>query len=365
MKRIVASIAMLMLVVAAASAQPGWAKEWFQNLKLGGYIITEYQWNEGSDKNEFSTRLVRLNFQGTVAKEFDFRIQAQLNGMPGSSSGPRIVDAYMEWRRYDFLRVKVGQFKRAFTFENPMHPIDEAFYAYASPVSKLAGFSDRNGCHASNGRDIGIQLQGDFAKVRGRNILHYQLAVYNGQGINTGDKDHRKDLIGEVWVSPIEGLRIGGSGWTGSYTRQGSGLDADGLDISGKRTVDVNRYALSAEYATASDWNFRGEYIHSQGKAFSSSSESDITINEALGDKADGWYMGVVAPIKQKVCHAKARYSAYRSMATAASAQHQYEVGVDYTFWKRVKAQAAYIYVDDHAADKKYSIIDCQLSVRF
>jgi len=365
MKNFLASIALAALLPMGATAQPGWAKEWFQNLKLGGYIITEYQWDEGKDKNEFSTRLIRLNFQGTVAKEFDFRIQAQLNGMSNSSSGPRIVDAYMEWRRYDYLRIKAGQFKRAFTFDNPIHPIDEGFYAYASPVSKLAGFNDRNGCHASNGRDIGVQVQGDFAKVKGRNILHYQLAVYNGQGINTGDKDHRKDLMCEAWVTPVEGLRIGGSGWTGSYTREGTGTDADGEAISGKRTVGVNRYAISAEYATKNDWNLRGEYIHSQGKAFKSSTETDITINEDLGDKADGWYMGVIAPLKQKVFHAKARYSCYRSMATASSAQHQYEVGLDYIFWKRVKAQAAYIYVNDRSVDKKYSMIDCQLSVRF
>jgi len=357
----------LMLLPLAGWAQEGWSKDWFQNLKIGGYIITEYQYNgkEGAKKNEFSTRLVRLNFQGTVAGEFDFRIQAQLNGMAGSSGGPRIVDAYMEWRRFDFLKVKVGQFKRAFTFENPLHPIDEGFYAYALPVNKLSGMSDRNGCHASNGRDVGLQLQGDFLKVNERNLLHYQVALYNGQGINTGDKDNRKDLIGELWVSPVEGLRIGGSGWTGSYTREGSGTDAQGAAISGKRALGLNRYALSAEYATKSDWNFRGEYIHSQGKAFLNSSESDITVNEALGDKADGWYAGVIAPIKKKVCHAKARYSCYRSMATSGSAQDQYEVGLDYIFLKRVKAQVGYIYVNEHAVNKKYSMVDCQLSVRF
>jgi len=358
---------LLALATASAGAQEGWSKDWFQNTKIGGYIISEYQYKgkEGAETNQFSTRLVRLNFQGTIAKEFDYRVQAQLNGMPNSSSGPRIVDAYMEWRRFDYFKVKVGQFKRAFTFENPLHPIDEGFYSYASPVNALAGFSDRNGCHASNGRDVGVQLQGDFLKVNDRNILHYQAAVYNGQGINTGDKDNRKDLIGEIWVSPIPGMRIGASGWTGSYTREGSGTDIDGTAISGKRTVDVNRYALSAEYATTSDWTIRGEYLHSQGKAFKSSTETDITINEALGDKADGWYAGVVAPIQKKVCHAKARYSVYRNMATSDSAKDEYEIGLDYTFLKRVKAQVCYIYVNEHATDKKYSMIDCQLSVRF
>jgi len=352
---------------SCAIAQPGWSKNWFDNIRLNGYVITEYQYSgqKDNESNQFSTRLVRLDFKGTVAKEIDFRIQAQLNGMPNSSSGPRIVDAYLEWTRFEFARIKVGQFKRAFTFDNPLHPIDHGFYSYAQAVSKLAGFSDRNGCHASNGRDIGIQVQGDLLKVNDRNWLHYQAAVYNGQGINTGDKDNRKDLIGEIWLSPVNGLRIGASGWTGSYTRSGSGTDANGNAISGKTTLDVNRYALSAEYKTASDWQFRGEYVHSQGMAFKNSSESDITVNESLGDKADGWYVGAIAPIIKQTCHVKARYDVYRSMADWESSKNNYSIGFDYTFLKRVKLSAEYIYVNDRSSDSNYSMVDCQLSVRF
>lgn len=59
---------------------------------------------------------------------------------------------------------KVGQFKRPFTFENPMNPIDQGFMSYAQNVTNLSGFNDRTGEHSSNGRDIGIQLQGDLLK---------------------------------------------------------------------------------------------------------------------------------------------------------------------------------------------------------
>jgi len=109
---------------SCAIAQPGWSKNWFDNIRLNGYVITEYQYSgqKDNESNQFSTRLVRLDFKGTVAKEIDFRIQAQLNGMPNSSSGPRIVDAYLEWTRFEFARIKVGQFKRAFTFDNPSTP---------------------------------------------------------------------------------------------------------------------------------------------------------------------------------------------------------------------------------------------------
>jgi len=358
---------MVSALATTTFAQEGWSKKWFENIRLNGYVITEYKYSSQKENksNQFSTRLIRLDFKGTIAKEFDFRIQAQLNGMPNSSSGPRIVDAYMEWTRFEFARIKVGQFKRAFTFENPMHPIDQGYYSYAQAINKLAGMSDRNGCHASNGRDVGLQVQGDFLKVNDRNLMHYQAAIYNGQGINTGDVDNRKDLIGELWISPINGMRIGASGWTGSYARKGTGTDAEGNAISGKRSLDVNRYALSADYVTSSDWTFRTEYVHSQGKAFKNSSESDITVNEALGDKADAWYVAAIAPIQKQTCHVKARYDVYRSKATWDSSINNYSVGFDYTFLKRVKLSAEYIYVNNRSADANYSMVDCQLSVRF
>ncbi len=99
---------------------------------------------------------------------------------------------------------------------------------YSQNVSKLAGFSDRAGEHASNGRDIGLQLQGDFLKnANGRNLLHYQIGVFNGQGINTKDVDNQKNIIGGVWVMPVKGMRIGAFGWTGSYARKGTWNDDD------------------------------------------------------------------------------------------------------------------------------------------
>lgn len=345
-----------------ASAQ----SEWYKNIKVGGYVIGEYQYSSQEDKtpkDNFSTRLVRMTVDGKVANDFTYRIQAQLNGTPGTSSGPRIVDAFVEWQKYGFAKVKVGQFKRAFTFENPMNPIDQGFIAYSQVISKLAGFSDRVGEHSSNGRDVGVQLQGDLMPdADGRNWLHYQIGVYNGQGTNSSDVNNSKDLIGGIWLMPVEGLRLGAFGWHGSYAHKGA--DADGV----QRVVSVarNRYAVGGEYK-ANDWTIRSEYIHSQGAAFKSTSASDIAI-KANGDKADGWYAALIAPIQKNVCHVKARYDVYRDRADWTSSKNQYELGVDYIFYKKVKAQIHYVWVNDRtqpSGKQNYNLVDCQVSVRF
>ena len=79
--------------------------------------------------------------------------------------------------------------------------------SYSQPISKLAGFSDRTGEQSSNGRDIGLQIQGDFLKNQaGRNLLHYQIGVFNGEGMNQKDRDNRKDIeeIPEIYLRGVQ-----------------------------------------------------------------------------------------------------------------------------------------------------------------
>ena len=113
----------------------------------------------------------------------------------------------------------------------------------------LTGHSDYIGGESSSngGRDQGIQLQGDLFPMAkdGHRLLHYQLMLANGQGINTSDADSRKDIIGTLQLQPVKGLVVGFFGWTGSFT------DSRGV------TVNRNRYMLSAKY-DANDWTFRG-----------------------------------------------------------------------------------------------------------
>ena len=322
--------------------------EWFQNVKFSGYGMVQYQASDkdGAENNGFNLRLVRMALEGRAHTDFYWKVQMQINGNTydpdKSTTDIRLVDLFGEWQKYEFFKVKAGQFKRPFTFENPMHPITQGFMSYSQNVSKLAGFSDRCGGNASNGRDIGVQIQGDFLKdANGRNLLHYQIGAFNGEGINQKDKDNRKDIIGGAWVMPIKGMRIGAFGWTGS--RAGVG--------------EKNRYALSGEY-TADDWTFRTEYIHSQGWNAAHTS-----------DKADGIYALCIAPIQKNKCHVKARYDLYREAKEWGQSKTQYEIGADYMFTKNLQINLEYARVNDRTianSDKhNYNMVDVELDFRF
>jgi hypothetical protein len=336
--------ALMMGATLGAQAQ----SEWFQNVKFSGYGMVQYQASDqdAKESNGFNLRLVRMALEGRAHEDFYWKVQMQINGNTydpdKSSTDIRLVDLFGEWQKYEFFKVKAGQFKRPFTFENPMHPITQGFMSYSQNVSKLAGFSDRCGGNASNGRDIGVQIQGDFLKnAEGRNLLHYQVGAFNGEGINQKDKDNRKDIIGGMWVMPVKGMRIGAFGWTGS--RAGVG--------------EKNRYAFSGEYAQ-NDWTFRTEYIHSQGW------NADHT-----SDKADGIYALCIAPIQKNKIHVKARYDLYREAKEWGQSKTMYEVGADYLFTKNLQINLEYARVNDRTianADKhNYNMVDVELDFRF
>ena len=371
-KRLLFTLLGAMMLLPVCAQEDG-KKPVFSKPKFSGFAMASYQatFEDGNNSNSFDIKLVRGSIEGRILNDFYYKIQGQINGNTSTmGSSPRLVDYFVEWQKFDFLRVKLGQFKRPFTYENPMNPIDQGFMSYSQSVSRLAGFSDRTGMHSSNGRDIGLQFQGDFLKNgKGRNLLHYQVGVFNGQGINVKDVDERKDIIGGAWVMPIDGLRIGAFGWEGSYARK-----------SGGRTVSLrqHRYALSAEYKKG-DLQLRTEYIHSTGRGFATTYQkvadsNDATIktytdnegNEVDNNKADGIYALAIVPVVKDKLMAKARYDLYRPTASSVEARTNYEVGLNYRFCKYLEVQTEYCLTNDKALAKhNYSTVYVQLSIRY
>ena len=294
--------------------------QWINNLKLSGYGMLQYQAQDKYEAhdNTFNLRIARMALEGRIGKDFHWKTQIQISGNTSSvGSSPRLVDLFGEWQKYKFFMVKAGQFKRPFSFENPMHPITQGFMSYSQNIVKLVGFSDRSGEQSSNGRDIGVQVQGDFLEnANGRSLLHYQIGIFNGEGINKKDADNRKDIIGGLWVMPVKGLRIGAFGWTGSHV-------IDGV------STPKNRYALSA----------------------------------------DGFYALCIAPVIKQKMHLKARYDLYRDRKSWSSSKTFYEIGADYVFSKNLQLNIEYALVNDRMIgndDKhNYNLIDVELDIRF
>lgn len=334
------------------------------SIKFGGYIMGKYSISDRSGEatnGGFDLRFIRLYADGHVFKDFYYKLQMEVNGAPGDNKGPRVLDAFIEWQKFDFLRIKFGQFKRSFGFENPMSPLAIGMGSYSQATMKLASISDRNGegsYNKSSGRDVGVQVQGDFLPAAdGHKWLHYQLGVFNGQGINHTDKDHHKDVIGGLWISPVKNLAIGGFGWNGKYTNE----KYNAADAKSLKSVKRVRWGAGVKYE--SDWTVRGEYMSSVG---------GVVTDATAPDRSDAWYATVGVPIV-KGLKIYGRYDCYRNDKHAwSSLCTNYGLSGNYTLGKNLIFQLNYTFTDDrsarHAAvpkDSHYNTVDVQVTARF
>lgn len=304
--------------------------------KFGGYFIGKYAYTDKDGQyggDGFSQRLFRAYVDGTILNDFKYRVQIQ-----GNNAAFHMKDYFVEWAHWKEFSVKIGQYKRAFLFENPYNPWDVGFGDYSQITKKFAGMGDYCGEAGSNGgRDQGIQIQGDLFPLSedGYRLIHYQLQVMNGQGINTADANAHKDLIGTLQVQPIKDLYIGAFGWKGDYVKD-------------TVTIGRDRWAVAAKYEHNS-WSARAEYVHSSGKNIS---------------EADGWYATVGVPVNDwfKVY---VKYDVYRSKASKESMNAMCSVAPNFQIHKNLMLQLQYNYVDNKPTSSHWNEFLAEFYVRF
>ena len=344
---------------SVSSQTPKILRDMKPTMKFGGYIIGKFNWRDEDNTEEnggFDLRFLRLYVDGKVYQDFYYKFQLEVNGAPGEDKGPRIVDAFVEWQKFDCFRVKMGQFKRSFGFENPYSPLNVGLGSYSQATMKLASIGDRNGEHKSSGRDLGLQVQGDlFPAKDGHKWLHYQIGVFNGQGINHTDKDKQKDLIGGLWISPIKNLCIGGFGWNGTYVNEKYNANAPG---NTQKKVKRVRWGAGVKYE--SDWSVRGEYMSSVG---------GVTTDVTQPRRSDAWYATLGAPVMKNL-KIYGRYDCYRAAKTWNSLKTDYGLAANYYLGKNLIFQLNYTFTDDRsrqntAKDRFYNTLDFQVTARF
>lgn len=345
MKKLISILVLLTMAVAAFgqdSPEYGISQTGFMSKpKVGAYIIGSYKYSDKDGAGGgpgFGCRLIRAYVDGSIYNDFKYRVQVQLNG-----TNPHVKDFFVEWARYQCFSVKMGQFKRAFTFENPMNPWDVGAGDFSFLVQKFAGMGDRLGEANMGGRDIGIQVQGDFLPIGQdkHNLVHYQLGVYNGQGINLSDKDLRKDIIGTVQLQPIKGLKLGVFGWKGNW------INADGISLARERLSAGVSYDRKG-------WTFRSEWATALGA------------EKAQSGAADALYVTLGVPVTDWL-KVYAKWDEFRSAATAASSHDMYSCIANFRLHKNLNFQLEYRRHNDRtfAAGPNYNEIWLETYIRW
>ena len=118
MKRLLLTLLGAMFLLSAMAAEGDGNNAIFTKPKFSGFAMASYQatFQDGNNSNSFDIRLVRASIEGRILNDFYYKIQGQINGNSTTlGSSPRLVDYFIEWQKFEFFRVKLGQFKRPFT----------------------------------------------------------------------------------------------------------------------------------------------------------------------------------------------------------------------------------------------------------
>ena len=352
MKKIfIAAAALLGLASFAAFAQDGEKPAFNMNEtgfmskpKVGAFVIGSYKYSDAEGAHGgpgFGLRLIRAYVDGSIFTDFKYRVQMQFG-----NGTHHVKDFYVEWAKYDFFSVKIVQFKRAFTFENPMNPWDVGAGDYSFLVQKFAGMGDRLGEANMGGRDLGIQAQGDFLKIGEdkHNLFHYQIGIWNGQGINLADANGHKDIIGTFQVQPIKGLYAGVFAWKGDWVNPTSG------DVFKRERLS---YGVKFD---RNNWTFRSEYAH------------NIAGEADQSGKSDAFYVTAGVPVL-KWLKLYAKWDNYRESFggdTKDTAHNMYSAIANFRLHKNLNFQLEYRRHNDHFGTKReFNEIWLQTYVRF
>lgn len=290
--------------------------------RISGYLQLGYEWLEHTS-SEFFIRRVRLDFQGDLAPKLDYRFHVEL-------VSPRLLDAYLRYRPFDQLNLQVGEFKIPFSIENTEYPPTRfEFIDYPMALVRLMGFNDICGLTAT-GRDLGAQLYGGFWRREGRHLLCYNLALFNGEGVNAADRNRSKDFVARLTLRPMDGLQVSGSWYWGEY---------------GEHSCKRVRYAAGVCYDRGR-FMLRGEYL--LGVTGFPAAEPGA---RPVEQESQGWYVAAGWRATRSL-RPVVRCDTFEEDLRWNLRQTNYTAGLLWTPLKYLRCQLNYTF-EDHYADAK------------
>lgn len=304
-----------------------------QYFKISGFIQALYNWDytDGStDNSSFRLRRARLSIAGKIvdserAGKADYRLQVDF------ADTPQIVDLWVRYQPLNELGLQIGQFKIPLSIENSEYnPLKLEFIDYSLVVQRLVRMSSNDIMGISSaGRDCGLQLYGGFIKKDGYNTINYNLAVFNGCGINKKkDNNTSKDFVGRVMINPIKDLTLAGYYQYGEGNLEGYSNYADFGWTGNPKFVKYHRYgggvAYNGKHAFA-----RGEYI--QGKTGALLSEGAYA--------SAGWKFYTA---KAGYGSVGVRFDYFDSNIHNRQREFNYTIGAAYQPWRYMRVQLNY-----------------------
>lgn len=324
---------------------PDWMADVASRIQLHGYAQGWYyaQHAGGKNTNTFLCKRTLFWANAQITDRWSFLFMHDFNSV--------VQEYYTDYRVTNdkMLTVRMGQFKNALSYENPLSPTAmETIDVYSEGVTYLTGCGSDPLNGVQYGRDQGVSLFGETTNKKFR----YEVQVMNGTGINRRDLNNQKDVIARLEYRPTQGLNLCATGQLG----KGCALATSVFNpaIMPGQDYDRDRWTVGFDYKSR-PFNVHGEYL--EGK------DADVTSRGA-------YLTGSIALVPQK-WDLVASYDYFNFNTDLKQDMHKAVFGVQYWFFKKCRFQAQYVYKNantnystffEHGANHQ---IICQMQVRF
>jgi phosphate-selective porin OprO/OprP len=273
-------------------------------LQLSGLLQERYQGFEQTGvNNAFDLHRARLDARGNISDNWAYDIYTEFGG-----TGVKLIDAYTSYKFGDYLKFSAGQFKIPFSLESLTQDSQLEFIDRSQVVEALVGRSKDVISSVSNqqGRDIGIQVNGSFAKVNDHYLFDYTFGVFNGAGYDvTSDNNNHKDIGGRFSIHPVKNLVVSADFYNG-----------------------VANYGAPAKDQKRNRGGFDARYVVGP---LSLTAEYDKGTDGII--KRDGWFGQAAYFVIPKKLQLAAKYDTYDpNKAIATDRARIYTGGVNYFF---------------------------------
>ena len=349
-------LAVFSSVAAMGQQQKDSEVDWLKNLTsritLNGYAQGgwSYQDSNGKKVNSYNLKRTLLWAKARITDRWSFLFMHDFSSV--------VQEFYTDYRFSNdkALTVRLGQFKHSYTMENPLSPTQlELIDVYSQAVLYLAGEGPDPLNGVNYGRDMGLMVYGDLAG----NLLHYELALMSGQGINRKDQNNQKDFIAKIEVRPIDGLRFVASGYLGTGCAVGTA--AWNPTIAVGDNYKRNRYSVGVEYKTA-------PYT---GNKYTEARPASVRAEWLGGEDGDvgsrGGYVTASIPVVDALDLVASGETFNRNTKIDGWDQTNLTLGLQYWFYKKCRLQFQYTrcLCGENISSKDYNWLQAQVQVAF
>lgn len=217
-----------------------------EGVTLWGYLQPEFNTTFADETNaNFNFRRMRIGVMGNIPYDFSYYVLLETSQfMNPNETGPFLLDAFVSYNRYQYLKVALGSFKYSFGRELSM-PCHGLYTINRSQVVDELTANLQGG-----NRDLGLMLLGGSDTT----LFTYTAAITNGTGVLSTDNNLFDSYAfnGRLTVQPITGLYFGASARYMESPPQADGVEEDDTKM---------RYGFDAQYSFK-NFTVMGEYIN-------------------------------------------------------------------------------------------------------